>query len=332
VTRLQRLAAATLAVTVVLVAIGGFTRGTGSGFGCADRWPLCEGGALGGLLPRWDFHMIVEWTHRWFAAIAVVLVVAVVVTAWRRYRDDRGLLTGAVAALVVILAQAGLGAAVVITHLDADLVATHLTVAMVVLGLLACGTVQSAFAGGRRPVTSERAEPGWRWLLGIGAVGILATIVLGATVHDQYVAGWPLVDGQLVPAFDSTVVALHYAHRVAAAVTLVLLAWLAYGVIRRDRPRAETMLVHGGLALFLVNVGLGAAHVFTQVTVTGLVVAHILVASLAWIALVAALAVARHPRPRPPAGGAAAVRPPDAPPGAGWTPPRRSSRPKRPSP
>ncbi len=306
--RLQRLANVTLGATVVLVAIGGFTRGSGSGFGCADRWPLCEDGALGGLLPRWEFHMVVEWTHRWFAAISVLLVIAVVWTAWRRHRGERGLLTGAAAALVAILGQAGLGAAVVITHLDADLVAVHLTVAMVVLGLLAFVAVEAAFAGGRHPVRRDRSGPGWWRLLGVGAAGILLTIVLGATVHDQYVGGWPLVGGRLVPDFGSTVVALHFAHRVVAAATFLLLGWLAFQGVRRGRPRPETMLVHGGFALFLVNIGLGAAHVFTQVTITGLVVAHILVASLTWIAVVAATALARRvdlgaasvePRPSP---------------------------------
>jgi heme a synthase len=238
--------------------------------------------------------MIVEWTHRWFAAISIVLVVSLVVVAWHRYRGERGLLLGASAALVVILAQAGLGAAVVITHLEADLVATHLTVAMIVLALLALTTVESSFVDDRRPVRATSPDRGWRWLVGTAAAGVLATIVLGATVHDQYVAGWPLIGGELVPALDTFVIRFHFAHRVVAAITLLVLVWCGIGAVRRGRPRAETMLVHGGAGLFVVNIGLGAAHVFTQVGSTGLVVAHIFVASLAWTALVAALAVARR--------------------------------------
>lgn len=311
--RLQRLAGATLGVTLLLVAIGGFTRGTGSGFGCQDRWPLCEGGALGGLLPRWDFHMIVEWSHRWFAAISMILVISVVVVAWRRYRHHRALLAGATGALVVILAQAGLGAAVVMTHLDADLVATHLTVAMVVLALLAFTTVESSFVDDPTAVRSRHPDGAWRGLLGLTGGGILTTVVLGASVHDQYVGGWPLIAGggdherllALIPEFPSTVVIVHFAHRVAALVTLLLLIWAAIAAVRRGRPRQETMLVHGGALLFVVNIGLGAAHVFTQVTSTALVVAHILVASLAWIAVVAAFSVARRAD-----AGAGAIEPP----------------------
>jgi heme a synthase len=159
-TRLHRLSLWTLASTIVLVAIGGFTRGSGSGYGCADRWPLCEGGALGGLLPRADFHMIVEWTHRWVAAVVTILIVALVWSAWRRHRQRRALLVGAVTALVVILAQAGLGAAVVITHLEArELVAVHLTVAMVILGLLAFVSVGWGRGGAARPAAPPHPPP-----------------------------------------------------------------------------------------------------------------------------------------------------------------------------
>jgi heme A synthase len=46
-----RIALAALAATLLLIVVGGFTRGSGSGYGCADRWPLCEEGLLGGWLP-----------------------------------------------------------------------------------------------------------------------------------------------------------------------------------------------------------------------------------------------------------------------------------------
>lgn len=290
-TRLRSLSLWTLATTIALVAIGGFTRGSGSGYGCADRWPLCEGGALGGLLPRADFHMIVEWTHRWIAAIVTVLIVVLVVKAWRHHRDRRGLVVGATTALVVILAQAGLGAAVVITHLEArELVAVHLTVAMVILGLLTYVAVETSHAH----QAAGTNDPTWTRLLGLGVIAILGTIVLGATVHDEYVAGWPLVEGGVIPEFTTTVVAVHFAHRVVAAVTFLLLVYLAVAAIRRSRPRTEISLVHVTTALFAVNIGLGAAHVFTRVESTGLVVAHIFFASLAWIGLVAAGSLTRH--------------------------------------
>lgn len=310
-TRLQKLAAWTYGITVLLVAIGGFTRGSGSGYGCEDRWPLCEDGLAGGLLPRPEFHMVVEWTHRWFAATSMVLVAATLVYAWLRYRRERGVTLGVTAAFLAIIVQAGLGAYVVMSDLDADLVSVHLGVAMVVLALLTVVLVESYFVRGQQPVASAVPDRAWRRWLAAGAGAIYLVIVLGSIVHDQYVGGWPLVAGPI----EGRTVEIHFGHRVAAASTFLLLSYLAAQVVRRGRPRAEVALVHTGAALFLVNIGLGAAHVFTRVQSTGLVVAHILVAALAWSALVAAAAVARRadrgardrsPAPRPEPAGVSA--------------------------
>lgn len=291
--RLQKLASWTFGITVLLVAIGGFTRGSESGYGCEDRWPLCENGLLGGLLPRPEFHMVVEWTHRWFASIAVVMVLTTTVYAWWRHRDAPRVTWSATAALVAILLQAGIGAFVVMSDLDADLVSVHLGVAMILLGLLTFVLVE-ARAIDRPAVRRTGVSDPWPLRLAGGAAGVYLVIVLGSLVHDQYVGGYPLVGGELIPDLSNRVVALHFGHRVAVLLVGVMLVWLAGEVVRRERPVLEIRLVHSGLALFLVNVALGAAHVFTRVQSTGLVVAHLLVASLAWSSLVGAATLARH--------------------------------------
>ncbi len=292
-TRLQRLASSTLAVTIILVGIGGFTRGSGSGYGCEDRWPLCENGLLGGILPRPEFPMVVEWTHRWFASIAVLLVGVTTAYVWLRHRPERELRWGMTAALITILGQAGLGAVVVKTNLATDLVSVHLGVAMLLLALLSFVVVESFFPGGGPP-TGPATDPGWRRLLVGALVATFTVIALGSLVHNQYVGGWPLVGGELVPEMSSRLVALHFGHRLAALLTVLLLAWLAVHVHRRARTDAEVHLVRIAFTLFLLNVALGAAHVFTRVTSSGLVVGHLLVASLTWCALVSAAAVARR--------------------------------------
>ena len=43
--RFQKLALATAAATIVLFAVGGLVRGTGSGLGCST-WPECTPGRL----------------------------------------------------------------------------------------------------------------------------------------------------------------------------------------------------------------------------------------------------------------------------------------------
>lgn len=283
------LAVSALVATLLLVAVGGYTRGSGSGYGCADRWPLCHDGALGGLLPRADFHMIVEWSHRWLAAVVGVLVVATAVTAWRRYRGIPWIVGPAVTATVLVFVQAWLGALIVKNDLHADLVSLHLSNAMVVTALLAVTAVRMLATDGRLPAAA-RDRP-WTALLGGAAVLTFAVLVLGSVVHNEYVGGWPLVDGRLIPDLDSKVVAVHFVHRLAAGAGLVFVAWLAVAVVRRGRPRAEAALVHLALACYAVNVLLGAMHVLTEVRNASIVVLHLGVASLALASLVAAALV-----------------------------------------
>lgn len=303
--RVRRLALAALAATLVQVTWGAFTRGSGSGFGCQDRWPLCENGLLeigdaGGLLPRPEFGMVVEWLHRWIALVVGVLLVWLAVAAWRRLPGVRRVTAPAVAAVVIVVAQSLVGAAVVLYDLRADLVTFHLLGAMTLLGVLAYGSVNVVMLaplGGPRPrAPAVSVDRGWeRGLLG-AAVVTLATILLGAMVHNQYVAGWPLVGGRLVPESlgESLLVTVHYLHRVGAGLGAGYVGWLAWEAVRRGRPAGEVRLVHTLLALTLVNVGLGAVHVVTQVSSTVAIVAHLGVGAGAWTAAVAAWTLARR--------------------------------------
>ena len=287
--RASRLARITLITVVLQIALGAYTRGSGSGYGCRDRWPLCEGGALGGLLPRLEFHMIVEWSHRWVASIAVLLVAATAVSVWRHHRDRRELRAAAVIALVTILGAAGLGGIVVATNLNADLVTVHLTAALALVALLTYLNVRLRSAP---PPPPDRL---WSGALALGCTAVFSVLLLGSLVHNEYVPGWPLVSSQ-VRLGESWIVPLHLAHRVAAAATLVLLVALAIAAVRRRRPPFETRMVHAAATLFVVNIGLGAAHVFTEVSSPTLVVAHLLAAALVWGCVVAAAAAATASR------------------------------------
>lgn len=273
--------------TLVLVAIGGFTRGSGSGFGCADQWPLCENGLLGGLLPRAEYHMVIEWTHRWVAALVGILTLATAVTAWRRHRHERIIVIPAVVAVVAIGVQAWVGRLVVKGHLDADLVSVHLAISMVVVALLTMVVVGSAPAS---PTTTR--APGrdrvWTAMLVAAAFGSLALLLLGSYVHNLYVSGWPLVANTLTPSLANRFVAVHYLHRVVAAIGLIYLAYLAIAAATRLRPEQERRIVYAAGAAYLLNIGLGAAHVFTRVSSSALVAGHLLLASLVWALLVGA--------------------------------------------
>ncbi len=236
--------------------------------------------------------MIVEWTHRWVAGLVGILAVATAVIAWRRHRHQHTIVIPAVAAVAVIGVQAWVGRLVVKGELDADLVSVHLAISMVVVALLTMVVVGSAHAAWR--VTPDRSEDrAWTWLLAVAAAGSLALLLLGSYVHNLYISGWPLVDDTLFPDLSNRFVAVHFFHRVVAPAGLVYFAYLAIAATRRQRPETERWLVYAAGAAHVLNIGLGAAHVFTRVGSSTLVAGHLVMASLVWALLVGATQIAR---------------------------------------
>ncbi len=280
----RRLSRIGLAATLALVAFGAFTRGSGSGYGCADQWPLCEGGALGGLLPRFEFEMIIEWTHRWIAAIVGLIAVATAVQAWRRLRRNRVALYASTATVFAIGVQAWIGRAVVKADLDADLVSLHLAISMSIVALFAVVVVAtSPELQARGPV-----DPRWVALYGLGAAAAFAVLLLGSLVHNQYVAGWPLVEGALIPEFSSSLILIHWTHRLAAGLGLFYFAYL-WRVARVDqRGEFEVRLTMWTFWAYALNIGVGFLHVLTKVESSAVVTLHLAASSIVWTLMVIA--------------------------------------------
>ncbi len=283
----RRLSRFALVATLALVAIGGYTRGSGSGFGCSDRWPLCENGLAGGLLPRADYNMIVEWTHRWVAAVVGVAAIAVAVSAWRRHRERRMIVLAATAAVFVIGVQAWVGRLVVKQDLDADLVSVHLVISMTVVALftIVLLAVSVETSESLRGGTGDRT---WARLVAVAAAGSFVVLLLGSYVHNLYVGGWPLVANTVVPDLSNRFVAAHFLHRALAGILLVYLVHLAVVARRQRLPGADRRLIYAANVVYASNIGLGAAHVFTRVDSSVLVAAHLLAAALVWALLVGA--------------------------------------------
>src|SRR5438132_14434948 len=76
--RFTRLAWTAATFTYLLIILGAIVRITGSGLGCGEHWPLCNGK----LLPPLDLPTMIEYGHRLAAAAVSVLVLALAAYAW----------------------------------------------------------------------------------------------------------------------------------------------------------------------------------------------------------------------------------------------------------
>ncbi|MCH1514240.1 MAG: COX15/CtaA family protein [Acidimicrobiales bacterium] len=287
----NRLARISLLTTFVLIGIGGFTRGSGSGYGCSDRWPLCEDGLLGGLLPRGEYHMVVEWLHRWVAAIVGILILSTAISIRKNFRNNQTALKLSFAAVVAVVVQALIGRGVVKADLDSDLVAIHLAISMVVIALLA--VIAVLVSTNKNENLKATDTTGWSRLLALGAFGSYALLLLGAYVHNRYFSGWPLVNNQLKPDMSDQYTFVHYLHRFAAGLGIIYIAYLVSNTIKRHRPKNERLIVYLAAVAYGINVLLGAVHVFTEVSSSAVVTAHLLGACAVWVLLIASTSMAR---------------------------------------
>lgn len=237
--RLRILAFVTAAATYALIVLGAWVRITGSGMGCGDDWPLCNGR----LIPTLgDLPTVIEWSHRLAALVVSLLVGALAVCAYL-YGRTGGLDAGArvrpaMLAAALLVAQVLLGAVTVWLELPPAVVTLHLATA---LALLAALLVTALRASPSRPGTAvPRVRRGIVAVVALGAATVLlggATASLAAGASCQ---GFPLCSGQWWPADGaSSLPQIHWLHRLAAYALLLHLAGIA---LRLRRPPAWTAL------------------------------------------------------------------------------------------
>lgn len=231
--------------------------------------------------------MIIEWTHRWVAALVGILALATAIAAWREHRKNKDIWAPAIAAVVVIGVQAWVGRLVVKGDLDADLVSVHLAISMTVVGLLTLVVTRAAFV----TKSDKGKDLLWRGQLAVGSAIALLILLLGSYVHNLYISGWPLVADTLTPDLSNRYVLVHFLHRSLAGLGFVYMIYLARSARSRQGPKVQRLLIYGAAMAYTLNVLLGAAHVFTQVQSSILVALHLLLAALVWSSLLAAAAL-----------------------------------------
>jgi len=269
--RFTRLAWTAATFTYMLIILGAIVRITGSGLGCGEHWPLCNGK----LLPPLDLPTMIEYGHRLAAAAVSALVTALAAYAWwlrkgagsrERYTPDRT----AYVALALLVVQVLLGAVTVKLSLPPWTVILHLGTAMLLLATL---------------ILIARGHP----ITPPSRVGLVAltlgfiTVLFGALTANLGAAsaclGFPLCNGQVVPA-GNYLQHIHWVHRLLAYTLFGYVWWWAL----RTRTRGAWWVV----ALVALQVAVAAAMVLLGLPAP-LQATHVAVGAAVWGALVLAI-------------------------------------------
>jgi|TARA_B100001250_G_scaffold99374_1_gene83577 heme A synthase len=235
--------------------------------------------------------MLIEWLHRWVAAIVGILILLTAISIRKNLRNNLTARRLSVAAVVAVVVQALIGRGVVKADLDSDLVAIHLAISMVVIALLT--VVVILVSTNRNENLEATGSRDWSRLLALGAFGSYALLLLGAYVHNRYFSGWPLLNNQLKPDISDHYTFVHYLHRLAAGIGIIYIAYLISNAKKRQRPKNEQLLIHFAAFAYGMNVLLGAVHVFTEVSSSAVVTAHLLGACAVWVLLIASTTMSR---------------------------------------
>ena len=96
---------------VLVILWGAVVRATGSGAGCGSYWPLCNGEVVPA--PR-HIEQLIEYSHRISSALDGLLVILLVIFAYRLYHKGSKVRLWSVLALVFIIIEGLLGRALVL--------------------------------------------------------------------------------------------------------------------------------------------------------------------------------------------------------------------------
>jgi heme a synthase len=308
VNRLARFAWIVVAWNLVVIGWGAYVRATGSGAGCGQHWPLCNGE----IVPRAPaIATLIELTHRVTSGLALLALLALVVAVWRSRPAGHPARRAAGWSMLFMLTEAGVGAGLVLFELVADnaslaralFMAVHLANTFLLVGAM---TLTARWLEDGPAGMSLERRGGRAAIVGLLTLGVLVVSVSGAVaaLGDTLFPATSLahaLEQDLSPT-SHVLLRLRVIHPTLAVIVALALIVVAPRLpIDGDGTRTGggTGLGPGAWVALLAGVqaALGGLNVALLAPVW-LQLVHLLVADLLWIAVVllgAAVLAGREP-------------------------------------
>lgn len=277
-----------VAYTILVILWGAVVRATGSGAGCGNYWPVCNGEVI----PRAEsVETLIEFSHRLTSAFAGLLVLILLVWAFRLKPALKFVRRMAIMSFVFILIEGGLGAMLVRLELVEDnastlravVIALHLVNTLILLLWLSL-TAWGAWVQ-REDGLRVLADARMRLLTVVALIGFSIMSAMGAVTalgDTLFLSG---VIGNEPDGAQHFLISLRAWHPILAIIISVFLLGLGYWLLRRKTSPVLENLTRSMMLLVTLQVGVGVLNIFLQAPVW-MQVTHLLIADTLWIVLV----------------------------------------------
>lgn len=295
-----RLALGAVAMAVVVVILGAFTRLADAGLGCPD-WPGCYGfvgipmaeEAIGRAelrFPDAPYEFDKAWpemVHRYFAAALGFLILVITARAIHRRHEPDQPLKLPILLLLLVMLQGAFGAWTVTLKLWPQVVTAHLLGGFTTLSLL---WLLSLRLGWRVPTLQGPERESLRALVPFALIALLVLIMqiaLGGWTSSNYAAlacpDFPTCQGAWIPEADfrhgfdvlqevgpnylgglmygEGRVAIHFTHRIGAIVATIALGLLAWRLLAQPRRHRLAPFAFVLLGVLALQLALGIGNV-----------------------------------------------------------------------
>lgn len=265
-----------LVYTVAVILWGAIVRATGSGAGCGETWPLCNGQLVFGT-PA--LAKTIEFAHRASSGLDTALILVMAVWAFRAFKKGHPARTGAMLTLGLLIVEALLGAALVKFGLvvndpspaHAIVLSIHMANTLALLGAL---TLTAWWGGGhpRLPWTA-RGRSVLAALILVAITGTLAALADTLYPATSFAAGFAKdwsPDANLL-------IRLRALHPLAAIVAGLWAAYFALPLLRKATAPAIVVLCGVCFQLFVGAVNLAL------LTPVWMQILHLSLADMLWI-------------------------------------------------
>ena len=283
---------ATLVFTLLVVIWGGYVSASGAGDGCGDSWPLC-GNLLEASTSTTPVDTLVEFAHRLTSGLALLAVVGLTLWSRRRFPPGHRARFWAALALLFMVLESLLGAALVIFRLvdlnvslaRALIQPVHLTNTYLLMGSLAFA---AWWSGPRRALPGTAHRRSTRLVL-LALVGVVVISAFGtaASLASTVFPSESFLDGVRSDFTRDAhyLIKLRIGHPIAALAFGGYLFWLGRR-LGQERPRRTPFQYHVVTGIFGAQLGAGLLDAVLLAPI-GLQMAHLFLAHALWISLLA---------------------------------------------